>query len=143
MSEYPSTFQPQRSFMTTPQFTVPSYPGRASAGRSQPNSKKETYLKFTECIFSFEKNLDVDHEIGARLLSFATEVTFYIEDVCYLDTDMISFSGISENGENLQLVQHVSQLNVLFVAMKKRRESPVRIGYKLQRAAEEGSWNAL
>ena len=143
MSEYPSTFSPQPSFTTSLGFAAPKYPGRTSPQTSQTNSANESYLKFVECILEFEKNLDEDHEVGARLLTFASEVTFYIQDVSCHGTDMISFSGACENGESLQLVQHVSRLNVLLVAMKKRSEAPVRIGFKLKRAAEYDHLNTL
>ena len=66
-------------------------------------------------------------------------MTFYLQDVDSYDPHMISFSGTNGKGEKLQLLQHVSQLSMLLVGMKKRGEEPVRIGFKLKRAAEEDS----
>ena len=137
MSEYPSGYRSQTSSATPSNFSLPINPGILAPHLSQTNPAKWTQLKFIECIYNFEKSLDDDHEIGARLLSFASEVTFYIQDVGYDDPHMISFSGSNENGEKLQLVQHVSQLNIFLIAMKKRGKEPVRIGFKLKRAAEE------
>ena len=137
MSEYPSGYRSQTSYVTPSNFSLPTNPGILAPHLSQTNPAKWAQLKFIERIYNFEKSLDDDHEIGARLLSFASEITFYIQDVDYDDPHMISFSGSNENGEKLQLVQHVSQLYIFLVAMKKRGKEPVRIGFKLKRAAEE------
>jgi hypothetical protein len=118
-------------------FGLPINAGILTPHLSQANPAKWTHRQFVECIYDFEKSLDDDHEVGARLISFASEVTFYIQDVRYYDPQMISFSGSKENGEKLQLIQHVSQLSVCLVSMEKRRDEPVRIGFKLKRAADE------
>jgi hypothetical protein len=137
MSEYPSGYRSQTSSVPPPNFTLPVNPGILVPHLSQTNPAKWAHRKFIECLYNFEKSLDDDHEIGARLLSFAAEITFYIQDVGYYDPHMISFSGSNEDEEKLQLVQHVSQLNIFLVAMKKRGREPIRIGFKLKRAAEE------
>lgn len=136
MSEYPSNYMPQTSSVNPPNFAMPINSGILTPSLSQTNPAQWTYLKLVECIYNFEKSLDEDHEIGVRS---ASDVTFYIQDIDYYDPLMISFAGSNGNGEKLQLVQHVSQLSVFLVAMKKRGEEPVRIGYKLKRAAEEDS----
>ncbi len=133
MSEYPSGYRSQTSSAKPSNFVLPINAGILTPHVSQTNPAKWTYLKFIECIYNFEKSLDDDHEVGA----FASEVTFYIQDVRYYDPQMISFCGSKENGEKLQLIQHVSQLSVFLVPIKKRSKEPVRIGFKLKRAAEE------
>lgn len=135
MSEYPSNYRVPKSSLISTGFTAPVAGNVITPSRSQTNPAKWSYLKFIECIYNFEKSLDDDHEIGARL-PLAAEATFYIQDINYCDTQIISFSGSNENGERLQLVQHVSQLNVLLVALNKRNEEPVRIGPKLKRVSE-------
>jgi hypothetical protein len=137
MSEYPPGYGSPTSSAKPSNFALPINAGILTSHLSQTNPAKLTHLKFIECIYNFEKSLDDDHEVGARLLSFASEVTFYIQDVRYYDPHMITFCGSKENGEKLQLIQNVSQLSVFLVAMKKRSEEPVRIGFKLKRAAEE------
>ena len=137
MSEYPSGYRSQTSSVNPSSFTLPINPGILTPHLSQTHPAKWTHLKFIECIYNFEKSLDDDHEVGARFLSFASEVIFYIQDVRYYDPHMITFCGSKENGEKLQLIQHVSQLSVFLVPIKKRSEEPVRIGLKLKRTAEE------
>ena len=63
----------------------------------------EGYIK------SFEDSLDNDHEIGARLVSFGQSITFHIEDMGFYGPDIITFEGIDEKGQAVQLIQtHLS-----------------------------------
>jgi hypothetical protein len=41
------------------------------------------------------------------------------------------FHGINEHKKPVRLVQHVSQVNVLFTALPKEQENPRRIGFTL------------
>ena len=93
------------------------------------NPAQWTYERLGEYIQDFESGLDDEHEIGARLVSFGSVVTFHVDDVGYFGPDIISLSGKDENGQAVQLIQNVAQLSVLLVAMKKRQEEPRRIGF--------------
>lgn len=97
------------------------------------SSAQQAYENLVEYINEFEKNLDEEHEIGARLVSFGNSVSFHMQNIGYYGPDIITFYGVNSNSEKVQLVQHVSQLNVLLVAMKKIGEKPIRIGFKLQK----------
>jgi hypothetical protein len=90
---------------------------------------ERTHAYLGEQVRAFEAGLDDVHEIGAKLVSFGSMVTFHIERVDYLAPDLLTFYGTSDDGERVQLVQHVSQLSVLLVAMKKIGEKPRRIGF--------------
>jgi|SRR5665213_2495886 len=96
---------------------------------SKINPAEWSYKKLMKHFKTFEDGLDNDHEIGARLVSFGQAVTFHIESMGYDGPNIISFYGISENGESVQLIQHVSQLSVLLVALKKLKDKPRRIGF--------------
>lgn len=102
------------------------------------NPAKWMYERLAKYIKDFEAGLDEDHEIGARLVTFGTSVTFHIEDMGYYGPDIITFHGKNDLGEDIQLIQHTSQLSVLLVAVKKQAEKPRRIGFILdQKDAEE------
>ena len=90
-----------------------------------------------DSIYSFEKRLDDEHEVGAQLVSFGASIIFHLRNVGYCSPDIIKLSGKNANGQELHLIQHVSQLSVLLVAMNKLGKEPVRIGFKLQRAVME------
>src|SRR6266699_3779245 len=97
------------------------------------NPAEWTYERLAEYIKDFEAALDDDHEIGARLVSFGQNVTFHIENIGYYGPDIIHFDGRNEAMEKVQLIQHVSQLSVLLVAVKKQQDKPRRIGFRLDK----------
>lgn len=98
---------------------------------SHLNPARWTYERLVKYIKAFEADLDQEHEIGARLVSFGSAVTFHIEDMGYHGPDIISFSGKNDQGETVQLIQHTSQLSVLLVAVKKQQDKARRIGFNL------------
>lgn len=100
------------------------------------NPAKWVYERLVEYIRKFEENLDEAHEIGARLVSFGNTVTFHINGIGYHNPSIITFYGSNENGEGMQLIQNVTQLSVLLVALKKREDKPKRIGFKLKHEME-------
>ena len=59
--------------------------------------------------------------------------TLRIQGMGYFAPDLITFYGQDPGGAKTQLVQHVSQLNVMLVAAPKEEASaePSRIGFKL------------
>jgi hypothetical protein len=139
MSEYPLDYLYKRASLWAPEFTAPINPRTSIPPLSQTNPARWTYQKLVECINSLEKGFDDEHEIGARLVSFGSSVTFHLQDMSYYDPNIINFYGKNERGEELQLIQHVSQLSVMLITLKKQNEEPARIGFKLLRALEEES----
>ena len=105
--------------------------------KSQINPAAWTYERLVKYIKEFEENLDNEHEIGARLVSFGQNVTFHIENMGYHGPDIITFYGKNEKGEDLQLIQNISQLSVLLIAVKKLEEKPNRIGFLLEKKMKE------
>ncbi|GHO52378.1 DUF6173 family protein [Ktedonobacter robiniae] len=110
---------------------------KALAPSHKVNPAKWTYERLSKYINDFESSLDNDHEIGARLVSFGQAITFHIEDIGYYGPDIISFDGRNEAGEKVQLIQHISQLSVLLVAVQKQQEQPRRIGFRLKASSSD------
>jgi hypothetical protein len=103
------------------------------------NPAKWMYERVVHSINEFEKDLDPDQEVGARLVSFGSDATFHIEDVSFWGPDMIVFEGFSSVGDKVRLLQHVSQLSVLLVAANRTHEKARRIGFKLAEKLNEGT----
>jgi hypothetical protein len=87
----------------------------------------------------FEEGLDDDHEIAMGFAGTDAGV-LKIEGMGYFDPDIVTFYGSDPAGAKMQLVQHVSQLSVVFRAAPKAAESaePNRIGFKLLEDLEQG-----
>ncbi len=92
------------------------------------------YERLILYIRNFESQLDSKHEIAMGFAGSEAGV-LRIEGLGYFDPDVITFYGRDEDGGRMQLVQHVSQLNVVLRAVP--REAPDeparRIGFRLAR----------
>lgn len=82
-----------------------------------------------EYIKTFEAGLDDEHEVAARLVSFGSTIQFHVESVGFKAPSLVTFIGVTDAGDRVQLVQHVSQLSFLLVAAVKREVKPYRVGF--------------
>lgn len=83
-------------------------------------------------IQDFEAGLDPAQEVALGLAGGAAGI-LQIEVIGYSDPDLITFSGTDEDGRRTELIQHVSQLNVILRAVPPADpdEAPRRIGFTL------------
>ena len=82
------------------------------------------------CIADFERTLKQNEEVAAYLASFGAQILIRIERVAYRNPYLIIFTGSDEQGRRVELVQHTTQLNVLFVAVAVEEPRPARrIGF--------------
>jgi hypothetical protein len=73
------------------------------------------YDRLMTQIADFEKDLNNDEELGAYLASFGREILVRISGIVYYNPYPIIFYGEELNNcTPVQLVQHVSQISVLF-----------------------------
>jgi hypothetical protein len=95
------------------------------------------YERLILYIQNFEQQLDAEHEAAMGFAGGDAGV-LRIEGMGYFDPDIITFYGSDESGLRTQLVQHVSQLNVMLRALPKARpEEPARrIGFRLANGLE-------
>jgi hypothetical protein len=100
----------------------------------------EMHDRLLEQIADFEKSLKPDEEIGAYLAAFGQGVEIQIQRVGFRNPYLIVFEGTETvKGGDVRLVQHVSQVNVLFTALKvKDLTKPARrIGFVPEEEGEE------
>lgn len=108
--------------------------------RESPSGKSPAqwaYERLINYIRNFEQGLDADHEVGMGLVGGEGGM-ITIEGMGYFDPDIITFYGLTQRGARTQLVQHVSQLNVMLIAAPKQaaHAEPTRIGFQLAKALE-------
>lgn len=89
------------------------------------------YERLARAISDFESRLDDDHEIGIRLGGAAPADIFRVEDIGFWGPDLLIFHGRTGNDEPFRSMQHISQLNIQLVGVKKTAEEPRRIGFVL------------
>ncbi len=103
----------------------------------EPNLASEQYEKIARMVKQFEMDLDDEHEVGMRLVTFGEAIKIHVDDLGFSNPCLMRYYGFLEDGSKVQLIQHVSQISFLLVALQKTGEKPRRIGYKLKKDLEE------
>jgi hypothetical protein len=96
------------------------------------------YERLLLYIQNFEERLDASQEVAMGFTGSEAGV-LRIEGLGYFAPDLITFYGTDEDGARTQLIQHVSQLNVILRALPRPedRPEPRRIGFRLAEAGLE------
>jgi hypothetical protein len=96
------------------------------------NPSEWMYERLVRSIIEFESKLDSDSEIGARLVNFNSNEVISIDDLGFWGPDLVKFYGKNADGRHVELMQHLTQVNVLLVGVPKQSEKPKRIGFILE-----------
>jgi Family of unknown function (DUF6173) len=89
------------------------------------------FRRLKERIESFQARLAPNQEIGAYLASFGPQTLISIDRMGYSDPFLIIFSGVDQTGNRVELVQHTTQLSLLFTTVTLAEESHGRrIGFQ-------------
>ena len=88
------------------------------------------YEVLKEQIEAFQQSLSDDVDVCVSFASFGTSTLMFVSDISYQNPDLMYFWG-QINGNEAQLIQHVSQLNFILMAVKKEnpKDQPRRIGF--------------
>lgn len=99
---------------------------------AQKSPAQWAYERVIMYIKKFEETLDNDHEVGLGFAGGDAGV-IKIEGLGYFDPDIVTYYGTNGAGAKTQLIQHVSQLNVMLTASPKQidQAEPTRIGFRL------------
>lgn len=133
MSEYPSDHPARKPTLVRPGFSMTMDAAALAPPLSQGDPGAGAYRRLVDAIQRFEKGLGDRHEVGACLAAFGATETIHLRDLDYQSSGVLVFSGKNGRGEERLVVQHISQLNVLLVAVDKLGDAPARIGFRLQR----------
>jgi hypothetical protein len=88
------------------------------------------FAELKEQIEGFQAKLAPNQEIGAYLASFGPQTLISIERLDYSDPFLLIFHGTDQNGNRVELVQHTSQLSLLFTTVTLKEGSRGRrIGF--------------
>jgi hypothetical protein len=91
------------------------------------------YERLILYIQNFEEQLDNTQEVAMGFAGGDVGI-LRIEGIGYFDPDLVTFYGTDDDGAKTQLIQHVSQLNVMLRAEPRENPSdapPNRIGFRL------------
>ena len=108
---------------------------------TEPKSEAQwAYERLVLYIQHFEQQLDSGHEIGMGFAGGDVGV-MRIQGIGFFAPDILTFYGSDMAGAKTQLVQHVSQLNVMLRAAPKESDNGEanRIGFRLAAELEKGT----
>lgn len=124
---------------TTPNIASKPMP---KALKKTPTAQKSpaqwAYERIIMYLKNFEESLDNEHEVAMGFAGGDAGV-MRIEGMGYFDPDIVTFYGSDPTGAKTQLVQHVTQMNVMLRALPKAVEQaePNRIGFRLAQDLED------
>lgn len=116
---------------TAEQLPLPEAVAKKPVGQKSP--AEWAYERLILYLKNFEEQLDKNHEVAMGFTGSSAGI-LRIEGVGYFDPDILTFYGSDEDGTKMQLIQHVTQLNVVLRAISKATpaEEPARrIGFRL------------
>lgn len=93
------------------------------------------YERLILYIQKFEEGLDKDQEVGMGFAG-SDAGALHIQGLGFFAPDLVTFYGADTRGAKTQLIQHVSQLNVMLKAVPKLADEPRRIGFELRTRME-------
>lgn len=98
----------------------------------QKSPAQWAYERLILYIKNFEQQLDEKQEVAMGFTGGDAGV-LRIEGIGYFAPDVVTFYGRDQDGTRTQLIQHVTQLNVMLRAMPvdAENEEPRRIGFRL------------
>ncbi|WP_179378674.1 DUF6173 family protein [Jannaschia marina] len=108
------------------------------AARADKSPAEWAFQRVILHLKAFEEALS-DGEVAAMAFAGGPSGVLRIQGVGFHAPDLVTFSGVDDDGLPVQAIQHVSQLNVLLRAVPKPADDPTpeRIGFRLARALEE------
>lgn len=111
---------------------APLPPGVANKPYAKKSPAQWAYERVILYIKNFEEQLKGDEEVAMGFTAGGAGV-LRIEGVGYFDPDIVTFYGTDPAGHRTQLVQHVSQLNVMLRVVPKEADTAEarRIGFRL------------
>ena len=92
---------------------------RAAAEAREAQSAAGCVRRLEAQIRLFESELDADHDVGIRLVNFGSEITFQVTDIGSVEPDLIIFTGRTQTGAPVRLVQQRSQLDFLLTTLER------------------------
>jgi len=95
------------------------------------SSADEVCKRLVKEIVDFEGGLNENLEVGIRLVSFGQTVIFRVRDLSWEGPTLIVFGGTTDDGHEVRLIQHLSQLSFLLMAVERLNPNEPRteMGY--------------
>lgn len=102
----------------------------SEGANTQSNPFLGTGRAVRSSIEQFEAALDAEHEVAICCASLGSTIEFRAEGITFCPSNLMTFHGVTDSGERIHLVQHVSQVSFMLKAVRKMSETPQRVAFK-------------
>lgn len=100
------------------------------ADQAMMQAAEQVYDHLIARVKAFQESLPDKYELGIQLANFGGERAVHVRGMGYRNPNIIEFYGLLEGQTQVAVVQHVSQLNFMLVAVPPVAEQePYRIGF--------------
>ena len=107
------------------------WPQEDAADQATLHAAEEVYHHLIARVKEFQESLPANHELGIQLANFGAERAVHVRGMGYRNPNIIEFYGLLDGRTQVAVVQHVSQLNFMLVAVPPVPEQPpYRIGFQ-------------
>ena len=101
-----------------------------AADEATLHAAEEVYNHLLARVKDFQSTLPERYELGIRLGNFGGERAVHVRGMGYRNPNIIEFYGLLDGDKQVAVVQHVSQLNFMLLAVPPVAEQPpYRIGF--------------
>ena len=128
--------------ITPPMIPVPAiaedlWPQDDAADQATLHAAEEVFNHLLARVKDYQANLPDHHELGIQLANFGGERALHVRGMGFKNPNIIEFYGLLDGDKQVTVVQHVSQLNFLLVAVPPVAEQePYRIGFGAELRAD-------
>ena len=113
------------------------WPQDDAADQATLHAAEEVFNHLLARVKDYQANLPDHHELGIQLANFGGERALHVRGMGFKNPNIIEFYGLLDGDKHVTVVQHVSQLNFLLVAVPPVAEQePYRIGFGAELRAE-------
>lgn len=106
------------------------WPQEDAADQATLHAAEEVFNHLLARVQEFQANLPEHHELGIQLANFGGERALHVRGMGFRNPSIIEFYGLLDGDRQVTVVQHVSQLNFLLIAVPPVPEqAPYRIGF--------------
>lgn len=101
-----------------------------AAEQAELHAAEEVFNHLLARVKDFQSSLPENYELGIQLANFGGEKALHVRGMGFNNPNVIEFYGLLDGDKQIVVVQHVSQLNFLLIAVPPVPEqAPYRIGF--------------
>lgn len=124
------TIIPPAITIPVPAIAEDLWPTDDAADQATLHAAEEVFNHLMGRVKEFQANLPAHHELGIQLANFGGERALHVRGMGFRNPNIIEFYGLLDGDQKVTVVQHVSQLNFLLIAVPPVPEqAPYRIGF--------------